>query len=129
MKKELFVDILDATLLTFIQESSCPAGQKFMQDNDPKHRSGLAQRWITEQGINWWKTPAESPHFNPIENLWHELKEYIRRVVKPKTKEELINGICAFWETVDVRNCTKYICHLHKVIPKVIEMEGAATGY
>lgn len=128
MKKELFVDILDATLLPFIQES-CPAGHKFMQDNDPKHTSGLAQRWIIEQGINWWKTPAESPDLNPIENLWHELKEYIRREVKPKTKEELMNGICAFWETVDVRKCTKYIRHLRKVIPKVIEMEGAATGY
>ena len=112
----------------FIQEY-CPAGHKFMQDNDPKRTSGLAQRWIIEQGINWWKTPAESPDLNPIENLWHELKEYIRREVKPKTKEELMNGICAFWETVDVRKCTKYIRHLRKVIPKVIEMEGAATGY
>ena len=102
MKKELFVDILDATLLPFIQES-CPAGHRFMQDNDPKHTSGLAQRWVVEQGINWGKMPAESPDLNPIENLWHELKEYIHHVVKPKTKEEHVNGICAFWETVDVQ--------------------------
>ena len=32
-------------------------------------------------------------YVGPIENLWHELKEYIRRVVKPKTKDELVNGI------------------------------------
>ena len=28
--------------------------------------------------------------------MWHELKVYIRREVKPKTKEELIDGSEAF---------------------------------
>ena len=32
---------------------------------------------MRENGINWWKTPVESPDLNPIENLWLELKEYI----------------------------------------------------
>ena len=100
-----------------------------MQDNGPKHTSKLAQNWMKEQNINWWKTPAESPDLNPIENLWHELKEYIRREIKPKTKDELVQGIVQFWNTVDVSKCTRYIRHLRKVIPKVIEVEGDATGY
>ena len=79
--------------------------------------------------MNWWKTPAESPDLNPIENLWHELKEYIRREVKPKTKDRLIQGIAEFWGTADKNKCLKYIGHLTKIIPKVIEMEGAATGH
>ena len=44
-------------------------------------------------------------------------------------KEELIDGIQKFWETVDQAKCEKYIGHLRKVIPKVIELEGSATGY
>ena len=84
---------------------------------------------MRDNGIHWWKTPAESPDLNPIENLWHELKEYIRREVKPKTKDELIDGIIEFWSTVDQDKCIKYIRHLKKVIPKVIELNGAATGY
>ena len=79
--------------------------------------------------MNWWKIPAESPDLNPIENLWHELKEYIRREVKPKTKDELNQGIVRYWGTVDTAKCSKYIGHLRRVIPKVIELEGAATGY
>ena len=49
--------------------------------------------------------------------------------MKPHTKDELIQGIQTFWCTVDVAKCNKYIGHLKKVIPKVIELRGAATGY
>jgi len=37
-----------------------------------------------------------------MENMWHELKEFLRRETLPKTKEQLIHGIKAFRETVDV---------------------------
>ena len=108
---------------------SMPEGHRFMQDNDPKHTSKKVQYFITEESINWWRTPAESPNCNPIENIWHELKEYIRREVKPRTKEQLVQGIQDFWATVDVHKCQRYIKHLRKVIPRVIELKGDATGY
>ena len=100
-----------------------------MQDNDPKRTSKAAGEWMENEGVSWWKTPAESPDLNPIENLWHELKEYIRREVKPTTKEELVQGIISFWDTVDRVKCHKYIRHLKKVIPRVIALNGDATGY
>ena len=120
--------ILDKTLIPFIN-SVYPEHHRFMQDNDPKHTSRLAAEYMSSKGVNWWKTPPESPDCNPIENLWHELKEYLRREIKPKTKQELIDGIQMFWRTVTVSKCRKYIGHLKKVLPKVIELEGAATGY
>ena len=100
-----------------------------MQDNDPKHSSRMATQWLVDKSVNWWKTPLESPDLNPIENIWHKLKECIWREVKHKSKGELIKGIREFWGTVDQAKCNKYIGHLRKVIPKVIEVEGAATGY
>ena len=100
-----------------------------MQDNDPKHTSKKAVEFFEQKRIHWWKTPPESPDLNPIENLWHELKEYIRREVKPHTKEELIRGILQFWSTVTIAKCRRYINHLVKVIPKVIALNGDATGY
>uniref|UniRef100_A0A1X7UPR5 Tc1-like transposase DDE domain-containing protein n=1 Tax=Amphimedon queenslandica TaxID=400682 RepID=A0A1X7UPR5_AMPQE len=99
-----------------------------MMDNDPKHTSKKAVAWIVERNINWWKTPPESPDLNPIENLWHQLKEHIREVVKPKTKQKLVDGISEFWENVTIEQCQKYIKHLKKVVPKVIE-ENGPTGY
>ena len=80
-----------------------------MADNDPKHTSGAAQRFLGEKGIYWWRRPPESPDLNPIENMWHEVKQYLRREVKPTTKQELVNGIQEFWKTVDIPKCKKYI--------------------
>lgn len=71
----------------------------------------------------------ESPDLNPIENLWHEMKEYIRKYIKPTKEEELIQGILKFWETVTVEKCNRYIDHLKTVIPEVIKVNGQATGY
>ena len=49
--------------------------------------SGYAADWMKNNSINnWWKTPAEAPDLNPIENIWHELKEFIRREAKLTTK-------------------------------------------
>ena len=128
MDRFVFTDILDRTLVPFIEEVY-PDHHRFMQDNDPKHTSVHAKEFIAEKNINWWKTPAESPDLNPIENMWHELKEFIRCEIKPTTKQQLIEGILMFWETVSIEKCNKYIGHLKKVIPQVIELEGAATGY
>ena len=128
MNAQLYVDILDRTLLPYIRTVFQDQHYRFMQDNDPKHTSKLAQHYFESVGVNWWKTPAESPDCNPIENLWHELKEYQRRVIKPHSKQELVDGILQFWETVDIPKCTQYIRHLRKVIPRVIEMNGCATG-
>ena len=66
----------------------------------------MTNDWLQEPSVKWWKTPAESPDLNLIENLRHELKEFIRREVKPKTKDELIQGMQQFLETVDKAKCT-----------------------
>jgi hypothetical protein len=72
MNAVLFVDILDKMLVPFI-ERVYPEGHTFMQDNYPKHTSKMAKERMEDKSINWWKTPAESPDLNPIENQWHEL--------------------------------------------------------
>lgn len=107
MEATVYTQILDQTLVPFISDAY-PTSHKFMANNYQRHTSCHAQRYLEEKRINWWRTPADSPDLNPIENMWHELKEYIRREVKPKTKEELIDGIEVFWSTVDIEKCKVY---------------------
>ncbi len=56
--------------------------------------------------------------------MWHELKEYLRKEIKRRTKDELISGIEEF---CDRSKCQKYIRHLRKVLPRAVELNGDAT--
>ena len=84
------------------------------------HISTKVVEVFAQSGINWCRAPPESPDLNPIENLWHKLKKYIRCEVKPCNKSELES----------VQKCCKYINHFQNVISHVIDLlKGAATGY
>ena len=128
LNAEGYVGILEDTLLPFLQ-NVYPDGHRFMQDNDPKYTSKKSRAYFEKNGVNWWRTPPESPDLNPIENVWHDLKEFLRREIKPRTKEELVAGIRRFWDGVTPKKCTRYIRHLRKVIPRVISESGRATGF
>ena len=53
-----------------------------LYNNDPRHISNLAKDCFNKEGVNWWKTPPESPY-----------KEFIRREVKPNNRNKLTQGI------------------------------------
>ena len=128
MDAVLYCQILETSLLPFIR-NTLPC-HRFQQDNDPKHTSRYAKNFFNENDVFWWETPPESPDLNPIELLWHELKWYLRKHIKPSTKEELVAGIREFWTArMTKERCTRYIEHVRiKVVPRVVELGGAATG-
>ena len=122
------VKIFDVGLLPFPNVRY----HRLMQDNDPKHTSGLAKEYLINNGINWWKTPletAESPDLNPIENVLGCLKRFLRDHHKPYNQATLFDGIEKFWKTLTKDVCRRYINHVNKVIPKVIEENGGPSGY
>ena len=83
MDAPFFVEsVLQRHLVPFIR-TVFPDSHRFMQDNDPKHTSNLAKTFYETAEINWWPTPPESPDLNPIELVWHELKQYLRKTCKP----------------------------------------------
>ena len=123
----VYQEVLCTHLLPFLRER-LPNGM-LQQDNAPCHVSKATHKFLQDNNVPLFTTPPESPDCNPIENLWHELKHFIRARVKPCNKEELIQGIETFWGTVTPEKCCHHINHLKKVIPKVLEVNGAATGY
>lgn len=124
MDADLYVNILQAGLLPFIR-TTYPEHHRFQQDNDPKHTSRKAKEFFENEGINWWRTPAESPDLNPIERVWSHMKYYLAYTIKPSNKQELVEGIKRFWRTkLTPEQCCRYIDHIYKVIPKIVEKNG-----
>ena len=120
--------IYENSLLPFIKKAY-PYQHRLMQDNDPNHTSRVAQNYLETNGITWWKTPPESPDLNPIENVWGSLKTFLRDRHKPHNEASLIEGIKLYWKTLTPEVCQRYIKHIQKVIPKVIEENGGPSGY
>lgn len=81
------------------------------------------------QSKTYFNIFTESPDLNPIENLWHEMKDYLRKKVKQSNEEELVRGILNFWDSVTTEKCITYINHLKKVLPEVISVNGEATKF
>ena len=57
------------------------------------------------------------------------MKQYLRMHYKPRNLEELKTGIEQFWLSLTPDVCEKYIRHLKKVIPKIVEVQGNPSGY
>ena len=121
-------DILSAFLIPILRKTY-PDGHRLYQDNDPKHTSWYIQTFFEENRINWWKNPEESPDLNPIDKVWGSMKNVLRDKHKPRNMPELKEGIKKFWRTMTPRMCCKYINHLQKVMPDVIEANVAPSGH
>ena len=55
------------------------------------------------------ETPASSPEINSIEMVWSDMKIFLQREVKPRTKDELLQGLKCYWETSTAQKCAKYL--------------------
>ena len=47
----------------------------FMQDNAPGYKAKTVLSFLKEEGIAVIKWPLQSPHMNPIENVWKIIGE------------------------------------------------------
>ena len=99
-----------------------------VQDNSPLHTSVVSKKYLESKNVKvlWW--PPESPDLNHIEKVWHQLKEHLRSEVKPRSKEELKNGIKNFWRTFMTREqCRRYLSDVPKVMVAVMNANGGPT--
>jgi len=132
INSKIYQDILSKGLLPFVKENYPNGDYIFQADSAPAHKSGDTLNFVRKNNLPYdplfW--PPESPDLNAIENLWHELKEFLRGTKKPNNLRELQEGIGQFWsEKVTKEKCQKYIKHVLNVVPCVFENKGGPTLY
>ena len=74
--------------------------------------------------------PTNSPNWNPIENVWLNIKSVVRSAIKlPGKKEELKICIRAIWKKYKVETCQKLINSIPERCKNVLQMKGYPTKY
>ena len=124
----LMVRILKQCLLRSAQRLFPPGQWFFQQDNDPKHKSKLVQKWLQTSGIDVMDWPSYSPDLNPIENLWADVKRRAE-MDNPQDVESLRNALQKAWDETDMRLIKKLIESMPRRLKRVREQAGWMTGY
>jgi len=104
-----FKTIMDGPYFVRILEDHLVPGAKkkfgrlwrLQMDNDPKHKSRVAQEFLSREVpevIDW---PSNSPDANPVENLWSIIKRRVEKG-KPTNLEELNKFLHEEWNNIDI---------------------------
>ena len=98
----------------------------FMQDNAPPHRARLTKGFLDDADIQLLSWPAVSPDLNPIENVWAELRDGLKRHPVPANSDELFDLLSTLWDDIDA---LPYIKSMRRRISSIIKVDGGHIKY
>ena len=105
--------------LTYVTQVLVPelwAGACVVMDNLPAHKAISVQKAIESVGAKVVFLSPYSPDFNPIENCWSKLKEFLRSQ-EARTYEELDSAITKALNLVTQKDIVGWLTHCCYYVP------------
>src|SRR5713226_1137107 len=131
MDGDQYVAILEDHLVPSIEESGIFEEEAiFQQDNEPKHTSKKAKKWMEDHNISLLDWPPQSPDLNPIECLWKHIKsELTKYPTQPKGVWEIWERVAEVWDKIRPEVCQDLIESMPRRVQAVIKAKGGDTKY
>lgn len=104
---------------TYVTEVLVPnlwKGACVVMDNFSSHKVAGIKEAIEAAGARLVYLPPYSPDFNPIENCWSKVKEYLRSIAA-RTYETLDQAITEAFNAVTIKDMTGWFTHCCYYVP------------
>jgi len=102
----------------------------FQHDNDPKHKSHVAQNYLRNQNYTVLDWASQSPDMNPIENLWNLVKRAIyQRIDRASSLDDLFDIVKEEWEKIPLAAMRTLVHSMPQRCKAVIASKGCSTKY
>jgi transposase len=103
---------------------------KLMQDGAPRHAAADTQNKLRERGITVIFWPPFSPDLNPIERVWHIMKNYLQdNYPDNMSYNRLRVAVKDVWEKVGRFGFEELINSMSARCQAVIDADGLFTKY
>jgi transposase len=94
----------------FVLAPTLRKGQVVIADNLQAHLSPVVRAAIEQRGASFLPLPPYSPDFNPIEEAFSKVKQFLRRA-EARTDDDLRDATWAAFDTVTSANAAGWFTH------------------
>jgi transposase len=114
----------------YLEQSEEKGIVKVMEDGAPTHRSKVAQNFRSQNSLETFPHPAQSPDMNPIEHVWKQLKVLVnKRPNQSRNGDELWVALEEEWLNIDITFINSLIDSMPRRIQALHNAKGRSTKY